>query len=93
MWCDMRSKDITWGSTSFRPTNIDEAVLVDVAVQVSPNPFKNGFCIAVKNDDGKTLYDVALTDVQGRTILKTSDILVNINSQLQNIGNLAGGNW
>jgi hypothetical protein len=58
---------------------------------VSPNPFKNGFCIAVKNDDGKTLYDVALTDIQGRTMLHCNGNLAAINSRLENPGNLAAG--
>jgi hypothetical protein len=91
MWCDMRSKDITWGSTSFLPTNVDEVKTVDVAVQVYPNPFEKGFSVTVKDDNGSTLYDAVLTDIQGRTILHCNGNLTAINNRLENPGNLAAG--
>jgi hypothetical protein len=91
MWCDMRSKDVNWGAPSFRPTNVDEVKTVDVAVQVYPNPFEKGFSITVKDDNGSTLYDAVLTDIQGRTMLHCNGNLTAINNRLENPGNLAAG--
>jgi hypothetical protein len=55
-------------------------------VSISPNPFEQGFNLAMQNVDGNTQLQVQIVDIGGRTLYKNVGDINVINADLVNIG-------
>jgi hypothetical protein len=69
------------------PSSISEYLKQQAQIKVSPNPFNTGVAIAIHNDNGKELYNVALYDIGGRLLSQTNGNLNEVNASLAAIGN------
>ncbi len=75
-------KFVDWSATSFRPAPPEENTN-DNPLQASiiPNPFTKGLTIQVPSNNGD-VYQLYITDILGRTILKKQGTIKELNTQL-----------
>lgn len=80
---EMRYKYKPYGNITYKGSELSNIVN---NVSISPNPFEQGFNLAMQNVDGNTQLQVQIVDIGGRTLYKNVGDINVINADLVNIG-------
>jgi|GEM_PF-1863852 len=80
-------KNIPWSDTSFRPNPTDVLNVKNAGFEISPNPFTQDIQITNLLDRGNEAYIARVSDITGRVLLEYKDNLMEVNKQLNSLGN------